>query len=678
MRYLSILTAVLLSGPAMAELTCETTLASGEKSSRVTRLPALHVAAGSPPAPGLAPGPATTTWTGKLIIEQRARVYFSFEGQGTASLKVDGEEVLSLTGDLAAEKSARLRLNPGEIPISITYQSPADGSASFRLFWEDRQFTREPIPPKAFAALPAAEKPTADPAHLIASHNCLQCHQAGEKLSTSPHALPELTSLKAPAPDLTNIGDRRQEAWLVRWIAQPDKLKPSTTMPAMVDHTKAAGAQQAADIAAYLAGLTSKPAPPAVEIDDKLAQAGGAHFHNLGCVACHTLPSVSEIDYEHHRIPLNNVAEKFQPGTLSAFLKKPDTHWKAIKMPDFQLSDEEAGALAAYLTKEATGRHTPDPSEFPPGDARRGEELVKSLNCASCHSELPAGSSPAAPSFEELGKLASWTDQGCLGPDEKRGSAPRLILNKEEKAALATHHAQLPALLLHDTPAAYANRQVEALRCVACHNHDEQSAFLNLLHPESNALVGHVTGHEEKVEQFRPILTYMGAKLTTPYFARMLKGEARPRPWLDMRMPAFHRHAAHLPAGLAAQHGLAPAEADTTPVDAELAKHGQELIALTGYACVTCHGVGEAKPLAAFEVEGINFAHTHSRLRAAYYHQWMNDPSRVVADTKMPKYTQPDGSAIRSDFLEGDAQKQFQAIWEYFKTLEEPKAPAAE
>lgn len=667
MRYFAT-TFALLPLLAAAQLSTNTTLQNGPTVTHESRIPALFVKKASPSAAGLTPGAFTTTWTGKLKIEQRARLIFSFEGQGKASLNVDGKDALSIEGDLNTKKSALLRLNPGEIPVTITYTSPADGSGEFRLYWEGRDFAREVVPPTAFIKI--KKRAAVDPIHLIAAHNCIKCHLADDVLGSS-HVVPELSH---DAPDLTNIGERRQPEWLTRWIAQPDKLKPGTTMPALVDHTTAEGSQQAADIAAYLASLKEKEPAKALEIPADLAEKGGVHFHNLGCVACHTLPEVSEIDHKYDRIPLNNVATKYTPGNLEIFLKKPAAHWKSIKMPDFRFSDDEAKELAAYLSKEATGRHTPDPSEFAPGDVKRGEELVKSLHCANCHQGLPAAEPNPAPAFAALAKLTKWDEKGCLAPSEKRGQAPRLILSPAEKEALAAPSKFLPELS-HDTPAAYAERQFHALRCIACHDRDSETSYLALLHPESNKLVEHVEGQQEKLEQTRPLLTSIGAMLNTPYFKGMLDGsiEPRPRPWLDMRMPAFHQHAELLPAGFAAQHGLDIADPDASPTDAEAAKTGAEIISLKGYACVTCHAVGDTKPLAAFEVLGINFDQTHRRLRPAYFHRWLQNPYRVVPDTKMPKYTQPDGAGLRNDILDGDSKKQFDAIWEYFKTLDKSK-----
>ena len=49
----------------------------------------------------------------------------------------------------------------------------------------------------------------------------------------------------------------------------------------------------------------------------------------------------------------------------------------------------------------------------------------------------------------------------------------------------------------------------------------------------------------------------------------------------------------------------------------------------------------------------------------------MFNPARMVPNTKMPRYTNPDdGTGLRTDLLEGDAQKQFEAIRAYLQSLQ--------
>jgi len=172
-------------------------------------------------------------------------------------------------------------------------------------------------------------------------------------------------------------------------------------MPALIDHTTPDGAQAAADVSAYLASLKNESdVSEAVRGD---IDQGKVTFHSLGCVGCHTAPNVSKIDYENSRIPLNNVASKYQKGSLTKFLKNPSDHWAEIKMPNFKLSEAEASSLAAYLRDASTGKHTPDPSEFPPGDAARGKLLTSSLNCATCHEGMPAVQSKPKALSEMIG-----------------------------------------------------------------------------------------------------------------------------------------------------------------------------------------------------------------------------------------------------------------------------------
>jgi len=657
--------ALLAAAPAHADLDALFVSASNQTESHHVRLPALIVEKGHSPTSALPPGPFTVTWNGSLSLPERSRLHFSFEGSGKASLKIDGEEVLNAEDDLSTAKSERLRLNPGETPIEITYTSNPDGSAHFRLFWEERSFPRESIPATAFTKLNPGgvtinylDNNTSR--RLIAEHHCTKCHLPDQPFGEG--AMPELSN---DTPDLTTIGSRVTESWLRQWIAQPHTLKPTTTMPAMVDPTTDDGKQQAADLAAYLSSLGAPAELPKAAFPPDLVLKGGQLFHELGCVACHTLPDRETLDLANARVPLNNIATKFHPGQLEPFLKNPQAHYKSIGMPDFRFSDVEAAALTAYLTTTSQGHQTNPPPLPEKGDPAKGKELAKTLHCAACHTGPEKSDAPFAP---PLSALHSSTDKGCLAAKVHR-KAPHPNLTEIEHTALAGFLASEPTLpsLHRDTLAEFAERQFHTLRCFACHDRDAQQSLLASTHQESKPLVAHIEGHDEKLDQSRPRLTHIGEMLNTTYIEAMLDGtvQDRPRPWLEMRMPAFHQHARQLAAGLSATHGIAPCAPDNTPRDPELAKTGHMIAGQTGMACILCHAINDAKPLAAFEVQGIDFDLVHQRLRPEYFYRWMHNPTRVTPDTKMPRYVQEDGSSIRPDILEGDAQKQFQALWHY-------------
>jgi hypothetical protein len=185
MRLLSLITFLAFIFPTQASLNVSVT-SEGKTATKQVALPTLYVAQGESPAAGLPAGAFVATYTGTLNIPKRYRVYFSVESEGKIDLKVNDEEVTFTDG-----KSDRLRLNPGEVPIEITFTSPNSGAGYFRLYWEERrEFAREPIPASAFTS---SDKAPVDAAHLFASHNCIQCHQADLGTKAMPESDPAPT-----------------------------------------------------------------------------------------------------------------------------------------------------------------------------------------------------------------------------------------------------------------------------------------------------------------------------------------------------------------------------------------------------------------------------------------------------------------------------------------------------
>ncbi len=651
---------VFLLATARADLIATFTR-EGVTDSRIDRFPALSLAPGEPATPFLTPGAFKVVWKGKLVIPRRQRLVFSFEGEGAASLKIAGKDVLVRESDLAGKASESTRLNPGEQEFELSYSSNADGTASFRLYWEEAAFPRQTVPPSAFKVEPS-ETATLGAAQrhgrlLFASQSCVKCHASTTGFGAAP--MPEVAEI---GPLLFGTGDRTSEEWLRRWIAAPHQLKPTTQMPALVDAATEEGRQQASDLAAYLLGLKTG-APAGVAPDPSLATEGGGHFHELGCVACHNPPDKGLADPA--RVPLNNVASKYLPGALVAFLKQPEALHPFTKMPNFRLSDGEANSIAAYLTKTSTGQETKLDHQFPQGDPTRGAKVAEALQCGVCHPGMPMSPQTAPASLDVIFKK-DWTASGCVAPPEKRGKSPRLNLDEDDRAALVAFAKLGSSSLGRDTSAEYVARQTEALRCTACHAIDGRESLLASVHLETAPLVGHLPKINERVDQSRPQLTFTGEMLYTTAIEAMISGtaEPRPRPWLGMRMPAYRTHASQLANGFSRLHGVEPNKPAAVKVDPELAEIGKNLVLAGGFGCNTCHGIGDEKPTAAFEVEGTNFDLTPSRLREGYFHRWMDNPQSVTPTTKMPRYSLENKSQ-RTDVLEGDAKKQFDAIWHY-------------
>jgi hypothetical protein len=169
-----------------------------------------------------------------------------------------------------------------------------------------------------------------------------------------------------------------------------------------------------------------------------------------------------------------------------------------------------------------------------------------------------------------------------------------------------------------------------------------------------------------------PHLTWFGEKLQTGWAGAFIAGAQpyKPRPWLASRMPGFGAPGVGIANGLSHQHGFPLAEPPEPPPDpARAAIGGKLLTADEGFNCVQCHGVKDQAATAIFEAPGTNLAHAVERLRPTYYRRWMLHPLRIDPETKMPKFSEDAQTTQRTEVLGGKAPDQFDAIWQYLRTL---------
>jgi cytochrome c553 len=660
-------------GPRLApgkELGLALTLSRGEvRDTRHARLVALGVPAGSAPSPFLGAGPFRATWEGDLAVPFRSDVVFSADGRGTIKVEVNGKLALEGSGDdLSKVEGKSARLKKGANKLVVTYDSPASGDALIRLSWSSEDFAREPLPPVELSHDANLESLAIglrlrEGREQLASLRCLKCHAPGSP-ANGPSSMPELL---ADAPNLADAGARLRSDWMARWIADPKALRPSATMPKLL-HGQAES--QARDVAAYLATLGSSPDEPDGPMPAEAIPVGGRLFANLGCVGCHTLPSNDNWASDPRRVPLRFVGAKWKTKALVAFLRQPDRHYAWIKMPNFHLSVDEAAQLAAYLTSAPKpGLASPD---RPPGDPARGKALFASTGCVSCHALPGVIDAVKAPAFASISP-EKWSS-GCLapggGPDRK---APDFGLSDGSKKALqAFARVGLDSLSRDSTPE-FAERQVKALNCIACHKRDGYDDVWTDLQVETDKLVEGGPTEEKDPDglpypaaQVRPSLTWIGEKLKPEWAASFIAGKVsyKPRPYLRARMPAFPIRAEGLAVGLALEHGfeaVSPADPASDPEQIPVAK---QLVKNTGLNCVSCHNIGKTPAVGVFEAPGVNFMHVKERIRRGYFERWVRSPIRVEPDTKMPTYFTGENSVLPT-VLEGKADKQTNALWNY-------------
>lgn len=628
---------------------------AGASDARETRLAALYVPEGTPASPAVPPGPFKAVWEGFISVDLGTDCTFSAAGNGSVSVSVADKPAFKAQGDFAAApEGASLRLRKGRNKITISYESPAKGDAFVRVYWASADFQREPVPPAALshpaASEPlAARKPARAGRELVATRRCAKCHTTGHK------GMPEL---ELDAPSLAEAGARLNPDWMARWILAPRALRPEATMP------KIAGlqAQEAADMAAYLATLGKPAAPPAAS--EELAKTGGHLFVEMRCIACHTLP-----DHEPaaDRIPFTYLKAKWTPAALKTFLLGPEKHYAWIEMPNFKLNDEEAGKLAAFLLSRP-GKAVEPMAEK--GDPARGKQQVESRGCMNCHTI------PGTNAFKAKTALQDLRGGTCKGPDFGLGPV--------QVDAVAAFLAGDQSSLGREALPEFAERQVLALRCFACHRRDDVLEAWTEVAAEVRDFAAPKKEDDGEfatiapAEPWFPSLTWVGEKLKPEWAVAFLKGDPveRPRPFLkNLRMPAFPARAEKLVHGLALEHGYPTKSAPAPEPNKEMSEIGRKLSGPAGgLDCLSCHGIGPKGATKVFEAPAPNFKLSRARLNKDYYDRWVREPLRLEPGTKMPQFIK-DGRTQLTEILDGDGVKQADALWQYLLEGEKIRPP---
>ncbi len=641
-----------------------TSATSNQVDSRISRLVALRQSTLDAPTPFLQNGPFSLDAMGTIRTELSGFYDFRMASSGAAQFWINDQLVIDQAN--SAETSQSVLLRKGHNLIRVRFDSPKTGFADLQLYWKGYDFGWEPIPADVlFHDSGSAELVQAqhrrEGRQLFASSHCSACHQ-------TEFAEPAMFELSLSPPDLSNMGDRLEGPWLQQWLLSPHSLRPQSPMPAMLG-TGEQAQQDAADLAAYLLQQSSSTTK---SVSEEVTLDGVTLYEQLGCMGCHHFERPT-FDDEYHRLSLHFADAKYKPGALAAFLSKPQAHSPGIRMPDFRLSDAEAQALAAFIRQQAKGE-IPNPAIT--GNAKSGKALFRERGCQQCHQ---IGQQPA--SMPTLGWNGAAISSGCLSEKLKIADVQPEELPVPDYDFTPEQRDRLRAFVSHDLGSLSRTNAVETsarlyqqLQCANCHDRDGQRSPRGMVMAEEGS---------GKIPEQLPQLSWAGEKLQSRWTQTLLTGELKykTRPWLTARMPAYPAYAAVIASGLAAEHGLDPKPAAQPELDSELVKIGESLTLKTGLDCRQCHAIGDRQPQGDKETEiavGINFTHIRDRLRRDAYHRFMLDPPRYDIKSRMIRLAEDGKTTKLKSVFDGDAQQQFEAIWQYIQSLPDTGTPDRE
>lgn len=136
---------------------------------------------------------------------------------------------------------------------------------------------------------------------------------------------------------------------------------------------------------------------PALAADDAKMIAEGKRLAEINCTKCHNIEATGESPLTDSP-PFREIAKNYDPDELvDGFMDGLAVRHPL--MPDWDVTQEQAEALTAFVMSLGTGRKADE------SQAARGFDLLRA-NCARCHAIDASSTSPnpKAPPFREVVK----------------------------------------------------------------------------------------------------------------------------------------------------------------------------------------------------------------------------------------------------------------------------------
>ena len=367
---------------------------------------------------------------------------------------------------------------------------------------------------------------------LMAEMNCAACHAPSAELQV------RLASRRAPLVGVDGVNASPE--WLREFLVDPQKTKPGTLMPDMLNALPLDKRAEAAESLTHFLVSIQGPRKQVSEDASVKSGEGKSLYHAVGCVQCHA-PTFASAGKEEElaalavsSVPLAGpqIAKKYSPGELAAFLADPLRSRPGGRMPSLNLSGGEAASIAAFLLGDhgagENSAFTADPLKV-----AAGAQLFSSLQCVNCHggTAIPR----LEPAARSLAELRLRQPAGCLAV-KPSARAPKFELTDRQRVVILAGLRGLDVLALPLTETQQIRRTMTALNCYACHSRERR---------------GGITGLRREYlanDEGPPGLSEVGAKVSMARIREALTTGKKTRDAMPLRMPVFGRgNIDHLP-----------------------------------------------------------------------------------------------------------------------------------
>lgn len=551
---------------------------------------------------------------------------------------------------------------------------------------------------------------------LMEEYGCYACH-----------TIEGWEHKRTPGPSLEKVASKVSKDFFKSWVWDPKAFNKHAKMPSffMQDNNDDPEFMKKniteVNAMAEFIWEKSEDYEPFMSYRSGDKERGKNLIQEVGCLSCHGVEGLEAKSQQVDSIAgpyLTGTGSKVKADWLVSWLKKPSHYQEDTIMPSFRLSDREAQDITAYLM--GLKNKAFESLDFAPLDKELRDEMlvtyfsafdpvlmaeeklsrmtekektlelgqrsVAKYGCYSCHNiEGFDGYAPIGPELTHEGSKpltqfgfnlqndvdhtrhgwikahlinpARW-DEGMDKPFKDITKMPNFGLSDQEAEKITTallaqvdEYVPLAGVKVLSANEKKANEGMKLLnkyQCIACHQVDGKH--------------GNLLDIYDDVNNAPPRLVDQGHRMQADWFHHFLGNVSPIRPWLDVRMPSYNL--SNEEKNVIAQGFLAMSDQEIfephgqvewIPGEREAAVHLFE-----SYACASCHTQGFNND----EPSAPDLHKSKRRLRTSWIKKWLLDPQEILPGTLMPNFWF-DGEALDPSVLDGDADKQIDALTKY-------------
>jgi cytochrome c2/predicted nucleic acid-binding Zn-ribbon protein len=508
------------------------------------------------------------------------------------------------------------------------------------------------------------------------------------------HAIDGYLDVPKVGPELNQLASKVSTGWIYSWLKDPKEYNPHTRMPDFrLDDSEAEA------ITAYLVNISTEYRPQRNYPGGGNPLRGAQLVESVGCMGCHVIGDDDRIregrGLHYDAAPeLSRVGSKVTADWLYDWIRNPKRYRPETRMPDMRLTDAEARDIVSYLISLDEAAHDDDVplNLYDQGIIAEGESLIRMYGCHGCHDiQGMEREGRVSVALNNFGRKA--VEEMDFGETDIEHTWYAWIYNKLRDSRIYETERIPQEMPVFNYTDAEIRDVVTFLRGMRQDNiggaFRRTSDRMKDIHAgqkfviDRNCIACHeIEGTGKAIAAMiadagmqPPVISGIGSKVQEPWLYDFLHEPSAVRQWLEVRMPTYGLSDDDV--AVLMRYFLAIEEQDFKLRDYERFTPSPEMLRVgenlfNQLQCARCHPGADDIPgeLAAADLAP-DLRMTRGRLKPDWINDWLHDPQEIEPGTRMPTFF-PDGQTPFPQILDGDVDRQIEAVRDYTWSLGRP------